>query len=204
MTWITKVSRPAWLVVGLVVGLVAVPSVAVASTYLVITGANHQNVNATAAQQLLVTEAAPSSYAVAEIGRDAVNGCFEVPTSLTKSSAFILKTAEIDIWSLSGSGPYINASIYTGPDCGVSNIIGDDNPATVGDSSITFGPGFAVAKGKRLSVYFSGSIGAEVYLYGYKVPAADVRASTSVLQGPSFDGSIRLGTSRRAQNGHPG
>jgi hypothetical protein len=200
MTWTQKIPRPTWLILGLIVGLVVVPTAAVASTVIVIAGANHQNVNGTADSQLLTTEAAPSSYEVAEVGKDGVNGCFEVPTTLTKSSAFILKSAEIDIWSLSGSGPYINASIYNGPSCGTSHIIGDDNPATVGATSLSFGAGYAVAKGKELSVYLDGDIGAEVYLYGYKVPSADVPASTKLIQASGFDGSTRHAVGGRSGN----
>jgi hypothetical protein len=191
MTWTKKISRPVWIVLGVIVGLLLVPTVAIASSFVVIAGANHQNVNATADSQLLTTQAAPSSYEVAAIGKADTDGCFRVPSSLTKSNAFILTNAAVDVWSLTGSGPYINASIYNGPACGVKNLIGDDNPSTVGVTSLSFGPGFAVAKGKQLSVDFAGTISAEIYLYGYKVPAADVPASTPIVEGSGFDGLIR-------------
>jgi len=62
MAWIKNLSRGTWIVLGIVVGLVLVPTAAVASTFVVVAGANHQTVNATANSQLLTAEAAPGSF----------------------------------------------------------------------------------------------------------------------------------------------
>jgi len=45
---------------------------------------------------------------------------------------------------------------------------------------LSFGPGIAIKQGMRFSVRVGAGLSVGVYFYGYKVPSADVPATTDI------------------------
>jgi len=89
-----------------------------------------------------------------------------------------VKEAVIDTFVLTNVGIGHDVELFEGAGCKAA--FADVNPPTVGAATISFGAGIAIARGQAISYGLGDSISAEIFLYGYKVPAADVPASTLV------------------------
>jgi hypothetical protein len=63
-------------------------------------------------------------------------------------------------------------ALYDDTTC--SNLVGDVNPPTVGETVLPFDPGLGIASGSGLSMITNGSVAAEVYTDGYAVPPGQV------------------------------
>jgi hypothetical protein len=198
-------SRGAWIVVGIVVALVLVPSgVAVATVaYNGIDGTNGtttttNDAHVTSAGQLLTTEATPSSFAEYSQNVEAADGqnggtsCLLVK-KIPTGKAFVIQEIQV--------GYIVVNSPTSDSDGNESNAAGevfaDKTTQTCGDGVIVTGqvapggapgslvsplaPGYAVPSGYNLDAM---AIGANIYveITGYLVPSAD--AATTPTNSP--------------------
>jgi hypothetical protein len=177
MRFLAKVSRSAWVIVGIVGGLMLAPAAAVAATFMVLHGANGPAVNATNASQLLTAEAPPSAWESVVGWNDTVGSCSNLPTP-NASGGFIIRQLDVEMLVGSGRG---TVYFYDGPGClpGRSIALVD---AASGNTVIPFTPGIALPKKGVISARLIGSAaGTQFYVLGYKVPASDVSAPTPTV-----------------------
>jgi hypothetical protein len=122
-------------------------------------------------------QAAPSAYLhTATVSLTASRGCvtFATPPS---GKAMVLREVRIDVFSVTSTGAGQNVLIYTGVNCD-GFLVGDVNPATVGETVLPFDPGLGIKAGSGLSGFADGTVQAEAYTDGYSVPSAAVPATT--------------------------
>jgi hypothetical protein len=98
------------------------------------------------------------------------------------NKALIIKSVALNTYSVTSPGSGRTGVFYLGTD-GCEVIVFDINPPGVGLINQPFEPGLGVPAGKRLWVS-TNNISAEVYTFGYSVPASAVPAS-------SFSGSAK-------------
>jgi hypothetical protein len=91
--------------------------------------------------------------------------------------ALIVKSVALNTYSVASPGTGRNGVFYLGTD-GCEVLVMDINPPGVGVINQPFEPGLGVPAGKRLWVS-TNNIAAEVYAFGYSVPASAVPASSS-------------------------
>lgn len=167
-----------WVIVGLVAGLVLVPTAAVAATLMVLHGANGPGVNATNANQLLTAEAPPSTW-VSEYGwNDAAGTCSNLP-AVSKTRGFVVKQINIDVLGTEADDSVVY--IYRGTGCSSKNTVAevDANGANV---VYPFDPGLALPAKGQLSILYNGPVSqVRVQALGYTVPASDAPAYTPVV-----------------------
>jgi hypothetical protein len=183
---IKGMSRGSWIAIGLLAGVIAAPGVALAAfSDFRIVGVNGTPVaQVTPASQLRTAEADPASFRMLYVPAPSQNGC--VPSQqIPGGSAFVLKQAQFDAYSVPAIGPGNSVALYEGPVCS-GDPIAKVNPATVGSSVVPFDPGIAMQANQVFSVKVLGGVLAEVFLIGYKVTAAAVPANTPVLGPPGL------------------
>jgi hypothetical protein len=88
----------------------------------------------------------------------------------------ILRDVKIDVFSVTSTGAGQNVLVYTGAQCD-GFLVGDVNPAMVGETVLPFDPGLGIPAGSGLSGFADGTVQAEVYTDGYSVPSATVPAT---------------------------
>jgi hypothetical protein len=163
-----RLSPSAWILVGLAVGAIAVPAVALAAgAQLVTIRGNNQNASVTPAGQLRVAEMDPRLTAHLRTSASSVGGstCRDLGTPST-SRAFVLKQANINAGETGGFTTH-EVDIFASANCGGSVVASAD--LTAGSSSnAPLGPGVALPSGTHLSAFFF-DVGASVDLYGYTV-----------------------------------
>jgi hypothetical protein len=90
--------------------------------------------------------------------------------------AMVLTQALVDVFADPSPGPSQNIELFKGPSCG-GDVFADVNPPTVGVTVLPLDPGIGVPSGSAVSTFASGSVEAELYLFGYAVSSASVPAS---------------------------
>jgi hypothetical protein len=151
-------------VVGLIVGMVAVPVAAVAATISVvnIAGPKGTKVIVSKPGQLLTAPADPNNFRAFHY--------YNVPTACTKlytapaGSSLILTQVTMDAYTTTSNATGLST------DAACHNLLTDWNPATIGAMVFPFGPGVVIPAGK--SLYGFADVSVEVYGYGYLVPVA--------------------------------
>jgi hypothetical protein len=181
MRFLRGLSKSAWVIVGLVAGLVIAPAAAVAATAAILHGANGPAVNATNASQLLTAEAPPSS-SVSVFGFVNVAGqCSNLPTA-NATGGFVVRQIDILVDVNDRSGTFGTAEISEGPGCNANRLFAE---AAAGEGTVVlpFTPGIALPKNGVISVRFEGAAaGLTVDVHGYKVPASDAPAYSPVIR----------------------
>ena len=181
MSRIKNLSRGAWIVVGIVVALVLVPTAAFATlSFVGIEGTSLHKADVTAASQLLAAEASPSKFKAFDSGSlSSSSGCFKV-ASIPSTEGYVLRQVQVDVYADPSPGIGQHVLVTDGAGCG-GTIISDVNPGSIGVTVVPFTPGIAVAPGGAISVEALGSVVAEIYALGYTVPPGDVPSSTAVV-----------------------
>lgn len=179
MRHLRGLSKSAWIIAGLLAGLIIAPATAVAATVMILHGANGPAVNASKDNQLLTAEAPPSTW-VSEYGFNGQAGsCSNLPV-VSKTRGFIVRQVNVQIFESPTSGSV--AYIYRGPGCLTKNTVGIVN-ANGGNVVYPFDPGIALPPRGQLSVLFNGPGGGiNVNVLGYTVPASDAPGYTPVLK----------------------
>ena len=170
-------ASPLWLTVGLVIGLIAAPAVAVAATLSVVNIAGPNGTKAVVAKtgQIATTVADPGSFrAFHKYG--VIGTCVKIFTAPPGTSMIVTQLTE-DVY-VKGN----QVGVSTGAAC-VSLMV-DWNPPTIGAMVFPLGPGIVIPAGKSLYAIAYGGTAAEIYGYGYTVPVAaapKVTPTTTVL-----------------------
>ena len=123
--------------------------------------------------------AAPSTYLHSRFFP--IAGSCNVVATPPAGKAMIVRDVRIDVYQdpMPGSGQYV--SLYSDNTC--SSLVGDVNPATVGETVLPLDPGLGIPAGSGLSVLVGGSVGAEVYTDGYAVPSGQGPAAPAAPAG---------------------
>jgi hypothetical protein len=198
MSRIKNMSRGGWIVIGIVLVLVLVPTgVATAAMlkYTGIEGTNGQTstinkAQVTSAGQLLTTEAPPTSYEdYSAINVSAANGegptCVTVgPSQIPAGEAFVIQeiyvTAGVVNSPTTISGPPNSTEsggaveFFVGsPGCTADDPYITSGTATApGGFSIPLTPGYVIPSGDTIDAYLVG-MGGDINITGYLVPSAD-------------------------------
>ena len=172
MSRIKNISRPGWVVIGIVAALVLVPSAAIAvtSTVIIQGGAAAGQASVSAAHQLLTNEATPTSYVIAFSSTSptcAAGGFYTIPSG----KALIITGVTYYIGQSSGTAGEL---LYAGPSSTPCTSLLNSGISTVTVSqNQVFQPGIAVPAGDALGWVSSNSTGS-FDVYGYLVPATAV------------------------------
>jgi hypothetical protein len=124
--------------------------------------------------KLAVEDAAPADfYHLATFGTDNTSGCVVIATP-PAGKALIVRQVRVNVFSDPAPGPDNNVAIYADSTC--TNEVGDVNPATVGQTTISFDPGLAIPSGSGLSASIAphASVRAEEYVDGYTIVSTSV------------------------------
>jgi hypothetical protein len=178
---IKNMSRGGWIVVGIVVAMMLVPSsvaVAAALKYTGIEGTSGNKADVTPAGELQVAAASPSAYfqnTFANVSGSAAVNVAAPPASL----ALVVTTIHIDTYEdpTPGSGQNILFLVSTGTSCSGSQVgsyLEFLNPGGIGETDLPMAPGLGIPEGDSLCAEAGGSVVAEVSVSGFTVPAAAV------------------------------
>jgi hypothetical protein len=180
---VKNMSRGGWIVIGIVVALLLVPSGVAAAKALAFTGVEGTSGNkadVTGAAQLQVADAAPGNLFESPLA--AVSAAPSAPPEVVVAGNLSngLIVNEITLSVIADPNPGINdfIQVYTAtptcvPDLGYDNLV---TPTTPGLSSIAIPSGLAIPAGDELCAAAGGSVEAYVEATGYEVPAAAVPA----------------------------
>lgn len=180
-----RIPRLGWLVVGIAVAVLLMPSsVAVAKAGLKFTGIQGTSGNqadVSSAGQLLTTAASPSSsFETRDVILHTTSGAIVTPPA---GDALVITSIENDVYNLTASGPGDGLAVFVSTSaCSTSNILSyyhGINPPTVGEFDLAFNPGIVVPNGDALCGFLASSaVEDESTAVGYAIPAADAQAET--------------------------
>ena len=167
-------------ILGVIALVVAMAGTAFAATGQLVNIADGSNaarlahVNSSGQLQTQVNGSITSREAVpADLyrARTNTNGASCVPVATPPaSSALVIKTVNVDVVSVGGSGSFVTFSI--GAVCG-SSFLSDVELTAKGLVTVPFDPGVAIPSGQRLwANVFSANI--QVSAFGYKVPGGSL------------------------------
>jgi hypothetical protein len=165
-----------WLVIGVLVTLLVIPTTAYAAgalKYVGIEGTSTNKADVSPAGQLLTTEAGADSLFDSG-ARNINNGSNGAPMyAPPQHSAGILMSIHLDVYGDAGAGN-AGESFYIGPSCNTEDFLVDSvNPTTVGTVILPCSPGVVIPAGDELCAISTGSIASLASANGYTVPAAD-------------------------------
>jgi hypothetical protein len=180
MRFLRGIPKSAWVIGGLIAGLVIAPTAAVAATAMIVHGANGPAVNATTDNQMLTAEAPPSAWASVYGWAFLVGQCSNLPTA-NAVGGFVVRQVNVDIEVNARSGTGGTALLFEGAGCKAGHLFAQAD-AVQGTVVLPFTPGIALPKNGTISILFEGAAaGIEVHVHGYRVPASDVPAYTPVI-----------------------
>jgi hypothetical protein len=112
------------------------------------------------------------------------SGCINLATP-PAGTGFVIQQVRVNthINPTPGTGQFV--AIYSTANCSTLPKAGV-NPPTIGFTSVTFGPGLTIPQGQAISARVNGSVQAEIFVDGFRLPAAQVPASSEIEQsGPT-------------------
>jgi hypothetical protein len=172
-----------WLVIGVLVTLLVVPTAAVAAGLKIteVEGTSTHVANVTSAGQLLTTEANPRDFFQNANEGPSTSGVF-VPVAVPPSPyALVVTTVHLDTYAdpTPGFGQYAFLVVETGTSCTGSDVgsyFQILNPGGIGEIDIPVAPGLGIPSGDALCAESGGSVGIGASVSGYTVPASAVTA----------------------------
>jgi hypothetical protein len=180
MSRIKNMSRGGWLVIGMVIAVLLVPTgmaAAAALKYTGIEGTSTNKADVTSASQLLTTEAKPAdivqTFPVAANSGEPL-ALVDAPPS---GSGLIVDVVHIDTYDDPTPTEEL-AQVYVY--LGTSNCSGwytiwvTPNVSSLGELDIPMTPGAVVPAGDAVCVGSSGGVKASVTVSGYTVPSGDI------------------------------
>lgn len=166
-------------VVGLLVAMLLVPSVAVAAglSFTGIEGTSKNKADVSPAGQLLTTTAkASAAFESGDAGQE--TGTWTTLAHPPSGSALVITSIEADVYldPSPGAGNYVSFQVEAAgcPGLSPASYFHTINPATVGETDLTYNPGLVVPNGNALCAENGGSVASESAAVGYVVPASAV------------------------------
>jgi hypothetical protein len=174
-----NISRPSWIVVGIVAALVLVPTVAVATTSNVIikNGTVAGQAGVTPAQQLLSTTASPNSFVQTDDTSVLTTTQPGTPMVVAPSTSAIVVTQLTIDFAFTGSAS-AQFGVLAGSSCPptlVGSFLQDVNSPGLGLVTIPLDPGVAVPANDAFCGIASVSA-VHARVSGYEVPSSEVSA----------------------------
>jgi len=175
MSRLKNVSRAGWVVTGIVVALLLLPTGAAAKGLKIagiIDGPSGNKADVTTASQLQVAEASPGAYYVNQVLT--TSSAYATLATPPAGDSLIIKTIHFSYDGVTPGnsvfGVVVYASSCSGAQVAVIDVVGF---ATVsGEAELPYDPGFTVPSGDVLCGIVSGGGGAQASVFGYWVPAA--------------------------------
>ena len=171
-----KTPRSAWLVVGVCITAIVMPTAAVASvlTFTGIKGTSGNKADVSTASQLLTAPATPANY-FANADQNVSSASFVAVATPPAGDGLVVTSVNNSVYSVTSPGSsYLNFAIG-GNNC--TTVGGSFQhgvyPSSVGSSEITFNPGIVIPSGDELCAEASG-VGAYVETIGYTGTAAAI------------------------------
>jgi hypothetical protein len=186
MSRIKNMPGVAWLVIGVLVTLLVIPSTAYAAAlkFTGIEGTSTNKADVTPAGQLLTAEANPSSFYQPEfVYLDP--GAYLVPIAVPpSSSALVITTIHIDPYynPTPGSTAEVGFEVLTSTGCDAPNVGSYEQavyPGSTGEIDIPLAPGLAIPAGATLCAFATGDLDTAVSVSGYAVPSGAVPAEAA-------------------------
>jgi hypothetical protein len=178
-----NIPRVVWLVIGVLVTLLVIPSTAYAAAlkFAGIEGTSTNRADVTAAQQLLSTEAQPANYY--SDGHGGFDGSDHPGLLAEPGSKDALIVKSVHLSSFTSTSGYWSATIYIGnPSCGSEFAVVDTaNGKGPMQTMWPYEPGISIPAGDALCGLGSGVANFFTSVTGYQVPAFAVAA----LAGPT-------------------
>jgi hypothetical protein len=180
MSRLTKVPAVGWVVVGVAVAVLAVPTVAEAKAvlkYTGIEGTSGNQADVTTAGQLQTAAAGPAAAYVGTVEDNDTTGVAIAQAS--PGQAMMITSIAVDSWGLSTSDPYVFIYMPNTSTCGTYTSLSleaEDDPGSDGNTVYPFDPGLPLPAGDVLcaSAY---DVSTTITVSGYAVPASDVPAA---------------------------
>jgi hypothetical protein len=174
MAKIRELSRTGWLVTGLVIALILIPTAAAAVTFTTIVGTSGNKADVTATHQLQTGETSPINFYAS--GTTAWGGPPQSAEIANPPSgeAIIIQSIHIAWNGTSGGG--LNISVQANSSCS-SYVLAMDRvefSTASGQIALSYGPGFALPNADFLCAATDATSNVTVSVYGYKVPSATV------------------------------
>jgi hypothetical protein len=177
--WIRR--RSGWTLLGIAVGLVVAPVSALAafSDVRVVGVFGNPPSAVTPAYQLQTAEIAPDrirNYDV--IARGSGTACSTV--NMPAGNSFMIRTIQIDAYSVETPGLSDTVYVYDAPGCGGGHIASLTPLSNRENATVPLEPGVPIRAGGGFSVgVFSSDMSAEVHVTGYLMPSNAVPAGAS-------------------------
>jgi hypothetical protein len=196
MSKIKNIPGVAWLVIGILVTLLVIPSTAYAAAlkFAGIEGVSKNKADVTSADQLLTTESLPTNYFNASTNAldtyaSPVVGCTAVSPALPAGDDAIVQHLDADFFetapqtTTAGQNNYGSiVQFYIAPTSSnfCTTLTGETYEADAippgGDTAsvdLPFQPGFVLPNGDQIYAYAFGSVWAETQVHGYLIPESD-------------------------------
>jgi hypothetical protein len=128
---------------------------------------------------------------------DPSTGVFQIAAKPPSGRALVVTSIAVDAYRVLATGVFKNFSFAlstTNATCATTGeFVADVNPATVGVTVLPFDPGLVVPSGRSLCVKNGDTtnLRAEVYVYGYLIPASAAPAGTASLGGAGIGAQMR-------------
>jgi xanthosine utilization system XapX-like protein len=215
MSRIKNMPRIAWLVIGVLVTLLVIPSTAYAAvlSFTGIQGISKSKADVTPAHQLLTTEALPDSYFTAGVagpntyGATPV-GCTAVTQALPAGDDAIIQHFDVGFFETAPqavpSGQNYYGSIVqfelAPTSANFCSTLSDETyiadalapGGNTGNVDLPMQPGFVVPNGDQVYAYAFGSVFAESQAYGYLIPTTDAPSASAQIPPSTAQGGIPL------------
>ncbi len=183
---VQDMSRGGWIVIGIIVALLLVPSgvaVARALRYTGIEGTSLNKADVTPAGQLQVAPAPAGAFFQSGESIPMTSG-YDVVALAPSPFALVVTTLHIDTYAdpTPGAGQLDVFVVETGTSCTgsfVGNFTQVVNPGAIGETEISVTPGLGVPAGDALCADAAGSLEVENSVSGYTVPSAAVPAASA-------------------------
>jgi hypothetical protein len=185
------ISRPGWFIIGAIVAILLVPSVAVAAglKFTGIEGTSGHQADVSPSGQVLTAPADPSSYFSSIETADYAEGILidqtqqvYVPPSGDAAVVTTIQSGYWDVGSISND-PFFQ--FYVGPvGCSASSgghFFAEIDPSTNGGSTTPVTPGQVVPAGDALCVA-ANDLDVDTYAQGYTIPSADASPESPAAQ----------------------
>ncbi len=169
-----KVPRSAWLVVGVCIAAIVMPTAAVASvlTFTGIKGTSGNKADVSTAGQVLTAPATPSNYYAT--GQVNLTGAVAVVATPPAGDGLVLTSLDISVYNFTAGSNYqllMGNAACTGPVSGYGHVF---TPASGGDTEISFSPGLVIPSGDSLCGNLAGGASVAVTPVGYTGSSAAI------------------------------
>jgi hypothetical protein len=171
--------RLSWPSPAMVVAVAALVAVLGGTAYASSSTGNGRSRPATATANVTSGGVAPNAFY--HQSTTILGSCTPIATAPAKKG-LVVTDVELNIYADPSPGPGNNVLLSTGAGC--TTLVGDVNPASIGETDFSFGPGLALAAGQSLYASQELQVAGETYVNGYTVASSEVTATPTMAGHP--------------------